>query len=126
VPNSSQLPKNPRRRSGAYSAMNVAAPPYSPPVEKPCSIRMTSRISGAATPIEEYPGNSPMATVEPDISKMVATRTRCRPILSPNGPKNIPPRGRTKKDTANAAKADNNCAVSLRAGKNTAPTIPAT
>ncbi|SKY81591.1 Uncharacterised protein [Mycobacteroides abscessus subsp. abscessus] len=35
VPNSSSDPYLPRLLSGAYSAMNVAAPPYSPPVEKP-------------------------------------------------------------------------------------------
>jgi hypothetical protein len=35
VPNSRKLPKNPRFLSGAYSAMKVEAPPYSPPVEKP-------------------------------------------------------------------------------------------
>ena len=52
VPKSSQLPRNPRRRSGAYSAMNVVAPPYSPPVEKPCTIRATSRSIGAQMPME--------------------------------------------------------------------------
>jgi hypothetical protein len=50
VPNSSQNPMNPRRLSGEYSAMNVVAPPYSPPVEKPWTMRArTSRI-GDQTP----------------------------------------------------------------------------
>src|SRR3546814_7816834 len=35
VPNSRKLPQKPRFASGEYSAMNVAAPPYSPPVENP-------------------------------------------------------------------------------------------
>lgn len=32
-------PQKPRLRSGAYSAMNVAAPAYSPPVENPWIMR---------------------------------------------------------------------------------------
>lgn len=36
APNSKELPQNPRLLSGAYSAMKVAAPPYSPPVESQC------------------------------------------------------------------------------------------
>ena len=51
VPNSRKLPMNPRRRGGAYSAMNVAAPPYSPPVEKPWIIRRPIISTGAQKPI---------------------------------------------------------------------------
>lgn len=51
VPNSRKLPQNPRLRSGAYSAMKVAAPPYSPPVEKPWMIRSRNSSAGAAQPI---------------------------------------------------------------------------
>ncbi|CAM5474617.1 hypothetical protein SGRIM128S_06018 [Streptomyces griseomycini] len=51
VPNSSQLPRKPRRLSGAYSAMKVDAPAYSPPVEKPCTRRAASNRIGAPTPI---------------------------------------------------------------------------
>ena len=51
VPTSRKLPKKPRRRSGAYSAMNVAAPPYSPPVEKPWTIRRRYSRIGAAMPM---------------------------------------------------------------------------
>ena len=44
-------PKKPRRSIGACSTAMSAAPPHSPPAEKPC--RMRSRISriGAAMPI---------------------------------------------------------------------------
>lgn len=48
---SSQLPMNPRRSSGAYSAMKAIAGSYSPPVEKPCTSRQTSMSIGAATPM---------------------------------------------------------------------------
>ncbi len=51
VPNSSQLPRKPRLRSGAYSAMKVEAPAYSPPVEKPCTRRAASSRTGAPTPM---------------------------------------------------------------------------
>jgi hypothetical protein len=37
VPNSSQLPKKPRRRSGAYSATRVSAPVYSRPRRSPAA-----------------------------------------------------------------------------------------
>ncbi|VCT92230.1 hypothetical protein MHAS_03957 [Mycolicibacterium hassiacum DSM 44199] len=53
VPTSRQLPSMPRRRVGAYSAMKVAAPPYSPPVEKPWIIRSTTISAGAHSPIAE-------------------------------------------------------------------------
>lgn len=49
VPNSRKLPRNPRLRSGADSAMKVAAPPYSPPVEKPGTARRTISRIGART-----------------------------------------------------------------------------
>ena len=42
----------PRLPCGAYSAAEVAAPPYSPPSANPCSMRRTIKITGAATPIE--------------------------------------------------------------------------
>ncbi len=52
VPSSRKLPKNPRRLSGAYSAMKVDAPPYSPPVEKPWSRRNRISSSGDQKPME--------------------------------------------------------------------------
>lgn len=51
VPNSRKLPRNPRRRYGAYAAINVAAPPYSPPVENLWIIRSTTIMAGAHNPI---------------------------------------------------------------------------
>jgi hypothetical protein len=45
-------PRVPRPR-GAYSAIKVAAPPYSPPVEKPWIILRTTISTGAHNPIAE-------------------------------------------------------------------------
>jgi hypothetical protein len=53
VPDSRKLPKKPRFLSGAYSAMNVAAPPYCPPVEKPWIMRSTISPIGARIPMDE-------------------------------------------------------------------------
>ena len=45
-----KLPIRPRRPAGACSTRNAAAPPHSPPVEKPWNMRqITSRI-GAQKP----------------------------------------------------------------------------
>src|SRR3954453_24143675 len=75
VPNSSQDPMNPRRSSGEYSAMKVVAPPYSPPVENPCTIRATTSRMGDQTPIELYDGISPIQRVPMAIMIMVTART---------------------------------------------------
>ncbi len=50
-PKSSQLPIKPRFRSGEYSATKIAAPEYSPPMEKPCTIFTMSKRIGAHKPI---------------------------------------------------------------------------
>jgi hypothetical protein len=52
VPSSRKLPKKPRRLSGAYSAMKVDAPPYSPPVEKPWTSRNRISSTGAQKPMD--------------------------------------------------------------------------
>ena len=46
----------PRRRSGAYSARNVAAPPYSPPVEKPWRHREQEQKQGRPETYLRVPG----------------------------------------------------------------------
>ncbi|MNH26691.1 hypothetical protein D3C79_867560 [compost metagenome] len=51
-PKSSQLPRKPRLRSGAYSATKIEAPVYSPPTEKPWAIFASSSRIGAQMPIE--------------------------------------------------------------------------
>lgn len=43
-----------------------------------------------------------MRKVPAAMSSMVSASTRLRPIRSESGPKNIPPRGRTRKATANS------------------------
>ncbi len=104
VPNSSQEPMKPRRLSGEYSAMNVVAPPYSPPVEKPCTMRATTSRIGDQTPMLAYEGIRPMQSVPIAIMIMVTARTFCRPMRSPSGPKTRPPRGRMRKAAVNAPK----------------------
>jgi hypothetical protein len=44
-------PKNPRRPTGACSTDISAAPPHSPPAEKPCRTRRRTSRAGAAMPI---------------------------------------------------------------------------
>jgi len=106
---------------GAYSAMKVDAPP----VEKPwTSLKRISR-TGAQKPIAAYEGISPMAQVPIAIMIIVRARTFLRPILSPIGPKTIPPIGRTRNDTAKVANDDSSCTVSLPDGKKTWPMVTA-
>ena len=104
VPNSSQLPKKPRFLAGAYSAMNVAAPPDSPPAEKPCRPRRRRTKIAAHMPIWSQVGRSPMTNVEPDMSSTVRARIFCLPSLSPSGPSTKLPNGRMTNVTARSAK----------------------
>ncbi len=103
--------------------MNVAAPPYSPPVEKPWIRRSARMAIGAPSPMLWYVGRQPTRNVQPDISRMVIARTRWRPILSPSGPKNAPPNGRTMKPTATRA-SDLSTALPSP-GKKTVPMLAA-
>lgn len=125
VPNSRKLPKKPRRLSGAYSAMKVEAPPYSPPVEKPWSIRKKMSRTAAQTPMVPWEGMRPIAKVPTAMRIMVRARTFLRPILSPIGPKNMPPRGRTRKATAKVANDERSWVVSFPEGKKTCPMVTA-
>lgn len=56
--------------------MNVAAPPYSPPVENPCTSRATISRIGAHMPIVAYVGSTPIAAVEHAIRMIVVASTR--------------------------------------------------
>ena len=104
-PKSNQLPRNPRLRSGAYSATKIDAPVYSPPTEKPWAIFASNNRMGAQIPIEAYEGIKPIAKVLSDMMTMVAAKTFCRPYLSPSAPKNNPPSGLIRKGTENVASA---------------------
>lgn len=66
-----------------------------------------------------------MANVLPAIRMIVVASTFLRPIRSPSGPKNSPPRGRTMNAAAKIANVDSNCAVPLASGKNTLPMVVA-
>ena len=67
----------------------------------------------------------PIAAVPIAMRIMVSASTFLRPILSPIGPKTMPPSGRTRKATAKVAKEDSSCAVSLPERKKTRPMVPA-
>lgn len=105
--------------------MKVEAPPYSPPVEKPWSIRKKMSRMGAQTPMASWEGMIPIAKVPIAIMIMVRARIFLRPTLSPMGPKNMPPRGRTRKATAKVAKEERSWVVSLPDGKKTWPRVAA-
>ncbi len=100
VPNSRNDPYLPRLLSGAYSAMNVAAPPYSPPVEKPWITLSRISRTGAQKPMDACVGSRPISAVAPEMSRMVIARTDLRPIRSPMGPQTMPPRGLSTKEIA--------------------------
>lgn len=105
--------------------MKVDAPPYSPPVEKPCTRRKKISRAGAQRPMASWEGMTPMAKVPTAIRIMVSARTFLRPILSPIGPKTMPPRGRTRKATAKVANEERSWVVSFPDGKKTWPRVTA-
>ena len=98
----------------------MVAPAYSPPAEKPCRQRKATNNTGAATPIEAAEGISPIAAVEPDISRTVTAKTRLRPTRSPSRPKNAPPSGRSANATAKTANVSRTPLAGLEEAKNVA------
>src|SRR5699024_10067298 len=114
VPTSSPLAINQRLLSRVESAINVNAPAYSPPAEKPCTILAASSKMGAGMAMDAYEGMIPMQSVASDIMINVIARIFFRPNRSPNMPKNMPPIGRTKNATANVPKLKINCVESLK------------
>ena len=118
------LPQKPRLASGAYSAMNVAAPPYSPPVEKPWMSRSNSSRAGAAMPIWLYVGSTPIRNVQADITRIVNASTFCRPMRSPIGPRMMPPNGRIRKPAANRP-SEASVVACTSPGKNALPMVMA-
>ena len=62
-------------------------------------------------PIVPCEGIRPMAKVPIAIMIMVRARIVLRPILSPSGPRTMPPMGRTRKATAKVAKVLSSWAV---------------
>jgi hypothetical protein len=62
-----------------------------------------------------------MTKVDPDIRMIVVARTRCRPSLSPSGPKNMPPNGRITNAVAIRANDLSVALPGLSCGKKTVP-----
>lgn len=109
-----------RRSSGACSMLNAIAPVYSPPAENPCSRRQSSSRTGAATPIWDQPGSSPIAAVAAPISTIETPSEVRRPRRSPIRPNTKAPSGRATNATPYTANAPINPLILLPAGKNAA------
>ena len=104
---------------GEYSATKIAAPEYSPPIEKPWASFANNSKTGAHIPMVSYPGIRPIAKVLSAIIMMVTDKTFCRPNLSPNIPNTTPPNGLTRNGTENVASAAIICTPGDAPGKNT-------
>ena len=77
--------------------------PYSPPTERPCTIRArTSRI-GARPPTLAWVGSTAMAREPAHIISTEIISEVLRPSRSAIRPNSQPPIGRMKKPTANTA-----------------------
>ena len=90
-----QDPAWPRRELRAFSRMNTAAAPSSPPTASPCAARRSTSRIGASRPMVAYPGRNPTPAVAPVIRKMTVINTVRRPRVSPSRPKTSAPSGRT-------------------------------
>lgn len=66
-------------RGGAYSVAMRTAPPHSPPMATPWTIRNKMSSTGAAAPICAYPGSSPTQKVAAPIMVRVVTSAFLRP-----------------------------------------------
>ena len=71
----------------------------------------------AKTPIDAYPGNKPIATVDGPIVISAATNVAFRPMRSPKCPKSAAPSGRAKKASAKVASDSSVAAAGLDIGK---------
>ncbi len=58
-----QDPAWPRRELRAFSRMNTAAAPSSPPAASPCAARRSTSRIGASRPMVAYPGSNPTPAV---------------------------------------------------------------
>ncbi len=83
APNRVQLVKKPRRLAGECSARYTIEPVYSPPTDRPWSMRMPTIRKAAAMPMVAWSGRMPITPVGIAISMTERTSARLRPILSP-------------------------------------------
>ena len=90
-------PNMPRLLMGACSTAIRAAPPHSPPAEKPWMIRRVISRMGAQTPIWLYVGSMPISAVAAPIMTRVNTSMALRPSRSPRWPATTAPSGRNRK-----------------------------
>jgi hypothetical protein len=115
TPSWGKAPARPRRLAGACSTAMRTAPPHSPPAETPWMMRRSSRRMGAAIPICENVGRTPMSVVAAPMRMSVITSIARRPITSPKWPARNAPSGRKRKLMPTVAK-ESRRAMSLPAG----------
>ncbi len=98
-----KLENSPRRRGPADSTRKVVDAANSPPTERPCSSRATTRTTGPNSPANAYVGVTATSRLLPPISRMVTVSAARRPRRSATAPSSSPPTGRMKNPTANTA-----------------------
>ena len=118
APSCGNIPYHARFPGGAFSIASNTAPPHSPPSPSPWPKRNNARRDGASTPIVEYVGNAPIATVDSPIVSSAATSVALRPTRSPKWPKSAEPTGLAKNAMANVASEARVAAAGSEDGKN--------
>ena len=91
----------------------------SPPDENPCVSRSSNRAKGAATPIADHDGSSPMAAVAPLINKIIVAKMRRRPRRSARSPTSRAPTGLARNEVANSANTPTSPEVPDPGGRST-------
>lgn len=99
TPSCGQLAIRPRRLRLPHSMLMRTEPPHSPPTPMPWARRSTVRMMGAATPIVEAVGSTPIRNVAVPMRSRVVTSVALRPTRSPMCPKIAAPTGRAAKPT---------------------------
>ena len=115
------LASRPRWRLEPDSSRNDAEPVHSPPAERPCTQRNSTRSSGATTPMLAYGGMKPIRPVARPMPTTEMVSEVRRPKRSPIGPRMKPPSGRAKKPTAKTASAESAPTTGESLPKNSLP-----
>ena len=116
-----KLHSNPRCLVEASSAVKAMLPVYSPPTDKPCTMRSTTSSTVAMPPHCVRVGRTPISRLLPPINIRLRNSIRLRPYRSASGPSTRLPIGRIRNPTANTAKELSNAAELDSAGKKASP-----
>jgi hypothetical protein len=96
APHDVNAPIRPRRPSGARSTRNTIELVYSPPTERPWTMRSKVSAIGARSPSVAYPGSSPIRKVGIAMAATDKVSAARRPSRSPIWPISAPPTGRIR------------------------------